>query len=149
MISTEAPAPSADWIAAYKRVLQEVLDRRPSGMRQRLAEALGKNRSFITQISNPVYQTPIPGQHLHQIMEMCHFSAQEREQFLRAYHQAHPRRLQMLQEREKSRRVTITLPDLGNETKNRRLDALVSEFADKIARLLGETQSVEEGERQP
>jgi hypothetical protein len=136
--STEAPAPSAEWIAAYKRILQDVLNRRPSGMRQRLAEALGKNRSFITQISNPTYQTPIPVQHLHRIIDICHFSPQEREQFLHAYHQAHPRRLLMLQEREKSRRVTIMLPDLGNDRKNRRLDALVSEFADKIARLLEE-----------
>ncbi len=47
-------------ISAYKRIFQDVLDRRPSGMRQRLAEALGKNRSFITQIANPAYQTPIP-----------------------------------------------------------------------------------------
>lgn len=138
MTSTEAPAPSADWIAAYKRILQDVLNRRPSGMRQRLAEALGKNRSFITQISNPVYQTPIPVQHLHRIIDICHFSPQEREQFLHAYHQAHPRRLLMLQEREKSRRVTIMLPDLGNDKKNRRLDALVSEFAERIARLLEE-----------
>jgi hypothetical protein len=136
--STQAPAPAADWIAAYKRILQDVLNRRPSGMRQRLAEALGKNRSFITQISNPGYQTPIPVQHLHRIVEICHFSAQEREQFLHAYHQAHPRRLLMLQEREKSRRVTIMLPDLGSDRKNRRLDALVSEFADKIAGLLEE-----------
>jgi hypothetical protein len=136
--STEAPAPSADWIVAYKRILQDVLNRRPSGMRQRLAEALGKNRSFITQIANPVYQTPIPAQHLHRIIDICHFSPQEREQFLHAYHQAHPRRLLMLQEREKSRRVSIMLPDLGDDRKNRRLDALVSEFADKIARLLEE-----------
>ena len=138
MTSTEAPTPSADWITAYKRILQDVLNRRPSGMRQRLAEALGKNRSFITQISNPVYQTPIPVQHLHRIIDICHFSPQEREQFLHAYHQAHPRRLLMLQEREKSRRVTIMLPDLGNDKKNRRLDALVSEFAERIARLLEE-----------
>jgi hypothetical protein len=136
--STEAPTPSADWITAYKRILQDVLNRRPSGMRQRLAEALGKNRSFITQISNPVYQTPIPVQHLHRIIDICHFSPQEREQFLHAYHQAHPRRLLMLQEREKGRRVTIMLPDLGNDKKNRRLDALVGEFAERIARLLEE-----------
>ena len=138
MTSTEAPTPSADWITAYKRILQDVLNRRPSGMRQRLAEALGKNRSFITQISNPVYQTPIPVQHLHRIIDICHFSPQEREQFLHAYHQAHPRRLLMLQEREKGRRVTIMLPDLGNDKKNRRLDALVGEFAERIARLLEE-----------
>ena len=135
MIS-EVAAPSTDWIAAYKRILQDVLNRRPSGMRQRLAEALGKNRSFITQISNPAYQTPIPVQHLHRIIEICHFSAQERDQLLHAYNQAHPRRLLMLQEREKNRRLTITLPDLGSDSKNRRLDTLLGEFADKIARLL-------------
>ena len=135
MIS-EVAAPSTDWIAAYKRILQDVLNRSPSGMRQRLAEALGKNRSFITQISNPAYQTPIPVQHLHRIIEICHFSAQERDQLLHAYNQAHPRRLLMLQEREKNRRLTITLPDLGSDSKNRRLDTLLGEFADKIARLL-------------
>jgi hypothetical protein len=135
-VISEVAAPSTDWIAAYKRILQDVLNRRPSGMRQRLAEALGKNRSFITQISNPAYQTPIPVQHLHRIIEICHFSAQERDQLLHAYNQAHPRRLLMLQEREKNRRLTITLPDLGSDSKNRRLDTLLSEFADKIARLL-------------
>ncbi|HWZ08301.1 MAG TPA: hypothetical protein VNY53_15465, partial [Bradyrhizobium sp.] len=62
---------SQDLIAAYKSFLSEILDRRPSGMRQRLAEALGKNRSFITQIANPAYQTPIPAQHLHAIMQVC------------------------------------------------------------------------------
>jgi hypothetical protein len=135
-VISEVAAPSTDWIAAYKRILQDVLNRRPSGMRQRLAEALGKNRSFITQISNPAYQTPIPVQHLHRIIEICHFSAQERDQLLHAYNQAHPRRLLMLQEREKNRRLTITLPDLGSDSKNRRLDTLLGEFADKIARLL-------------
>jgi len=135
-VISEVAAPSTDWIAAYKRILQDVLNRSPSGMRQRLAEALGKNRSFITQISNPAYQTPIPVQHLHRIIEICHFSAQERDQLLHAYNQAHPRRLLMLQEREKNRRLTITLPDLGSDSKNRRLDTLLGEFADKIARLL-------------
>src|SRR5262245_41606321 len=81
-------------VAAYKRVLQQVLDRRPSGMRQRLAEALGKNRSFISQISNPVYPTPIPAQHVERIFEICHFSKEEKKLFLAAYRRAHPRRLQ-------------------------------------------------------
>ena len=47
-------------LAEYKTILRRVLDSRPSGTRQRLAEALGKNRSFISQISNPAYSTPIP-----------------------------------------------------------------------------------------
>jgi hypothetical protein len=136
-MSTQAtPAGSQDLIAAYKAILRDVLDRRPSGMRQRLAEALGKNRSFITQIANPAYQTPIPAQHVHPIIQICHFSVQERDRFLEAYHHAHPRRLLLLKERERSRRLTIMLPDLGSEQKNHKLDSLLSEFAEKVARLI-------------
>jgi hypothetical protein len=135
-MSTQAtPAGSQDLIAAYKAILRDVLDRRPSGTRQRLAEALGKNRSFITQIANPAYQTPIPAQHVHPIIQVCHFSAQERDRFLAAYHRAHPRRLLLLKERERGRRLTLMLPDLGIE-KNHRLDTLLSEFAEKVARLI-------------
>src|SRR3981189_3925293 len=93
-MSTEATPPGPqNLIAAYKAILRDVLDKRPSGRRQRLAEARGKNRSFITQIANPAYQTPIPAQHVHPIIQICHFSAQERDRFLEAYHRAHPPRL--------------------------------------------------------
>lgn len=136
MSSTQTPAPAAELIAAYKRVLQQVLDRRPSGMRQRLAETLGKNRSFITQIANPAYQTPIPAQHVHRIIDVCHFSPAEREQFLHAYRLAHPRRLVLLKNRERTRRLTVMLPDLGSDEKNHKLDVLVGELADRIARLV-------------
>ena len=132
---------SQDLIAGYKAILRDVLDRRPSGMRQRLAEALGKNRSFITQIANPAYQTPIPAQHVHAIMQVCHFSAQEKERFLNAYHRAHPRRLLLLKDRERSRRLTLMLPDLGSEQKNRKLDGLVRQFAEQIARLVEDSAS--------
>ena len=88
-------------VAAYKRVLQDVLERRPSGMRQRLAEALGKNRSFISQISNPIYPTPIPAQHVESILEICHFSPPERERFLDAYRRAHPQRLRALNHQDR------------------------------------------------
>jgi hypothetical protein len=107
-------------------------------MRQRLAEALGKNRSFVSQISNPVYPTPIPAQHVESIFEICHFSPRERQQFLAAYNQAHPRRLQLHSEQERVRRVTLSLPDLGDERKNKQIDDIVAEFADKIARVLRE-----------
>ena len=61
-------------IEAYKSILRNVLDRRPSGTRHRLAIALGKNRSFISQISNPAYPVPIPAPHLDIIFEICRFS---------------------------------------------------------------------------
>jgi hypothetical protein len=129
-----------DRVAAYKRILQEVLDGRPSGMRQRLAEALGKNRSFISLISNPGYPTPIPVQHIEPIFEICHFSPRERERFLVAYRTAHPRRLQLLkEEHDRLRQLTLTVPDLGTDVQNRQLEAIMKEFADKVARLLRES----------
>jgi hypothetical protein len=125
-------------VAAYKRILQQVLDRRPSGMRQRLAEALGKNRSFISQISNPGYATPIPVQHVERIFEICHFSKEEKKLFLAAYRRAHPRRLQGNGQGEgnPARRVTVTLPDLGDAQKNRKLDALIADFATLAGKML-------------
>lgn len=135
--NTKAEA-APDQVAAYKRVLQKVLDSRPSGMRQRLAEALGKNRSFISQISNPAYPTPIPAQHVEGIFEICHFSPREREQFLAAYRDAHHRKLQLLKGHHRVHRVSLSLPDLGDEQRNKQLEAIVTEFAEKIARVLRE-----------
>jgi hypothetical protein len=123
-------------VHAYKRVLQQVLDSRPSGMRQRLAEALGKNRSFISLISNPAYATPIPVQHVERIFEICHFSPKEKEQFLAPYRRAHPRRLQLHREQQTGRRVTLEVPDLGDAAANRKLDAILAELATKLAELL-------------
>ena len=85
------PLPSAT-AADYKRLLQQVCDNRPSGTRGRLALALGTNRSFVSQLVNPVYPMPIPAQHLETIFEVCHFSPAEREAFLAAYDRAHPGR---------------------------------------------------------
>jgi hypothetical protein len=141
-------APEA--VALYKRLLQAVLEKRPSGMRQRLAEALGKNRSFISQISNPAYPTPIPAQHVDAILEICHFAPAEREQFLAAYRRAHPQRLRVLgQVEHRMRRVALMLPDLGDEERNRRLEAALVEMAERIAGLLreGEDEAGELGRK--
>ena len=59
-------------VAEYKRILQQVLENRPAGTRLRLAEGLGKNRSFISQIANPSYSVPIPARHIERIFEICH-----------------------------------------------------------------------------
>ena len=58
------PATSEEAVQRYKTILQHVIDNRPSGTRQRLAGALGKNRSFISQITSPAYATPIPARHV-------------------------------------------------------------------------------------
>jgi len=123
-------------VTQYKAVLQQVLEARPSGTRQRIAVALGKNRSFVSQIANPAYATPIPARHLDLIMEICHFSQAERKAFLDAYADAHPRRLSLVDARPKVRPHTVLLPDLGDAERNRKIDVLIGDFVLKLADLL-------------
>jgi hypothetical protein len=128
-------------VAEYKEVFRRVLDNRPSGTRQRLASALGKNRSFISQIANPGYSIPIPAQHLDTIFHLCHFSADEQREFLETYHRAHPNRRQRLSEVPRTRTLTITVPDFGDKRKNRALDEVVSNFARGLTRLSDDMKS--------
>ena len=133
-MTAEDQAPERDSaIAAYKNVLRGVLDARPSGTRQRLADAMSNNRSFITQIVNPAYATPIPGRHVETIFEICHFSARERELFLASYHLAHPGRLKLAGEDAHLRRIVLHVPDAGSAARNRRFDDMMAEVARRIA----------------
>ncbi len=77
-------------VAAYKRLLKAYLDRRPSGTRQKVAEALGTHKSFVSQITNPNYRVPLPAQHVGTIAKICHLSPEEMREFLAAYREAHP-----------------------------------------------------------
>jgi len=128
-------------VAQYKAVLQRVLEARPSGTRQRIAVALGKNRSFVSQIANPAYATPIPARHLDLIMEICHFSQAERKAFLDAYADAHPRRLSLVDTRPKVRPHMIFLPDFGDAERNRKVDVLIGDFVLKLADLLSASEA--------
>ena len=125
-------------VAEYKRIFREVLDKRPSGMRLRLAHAMGKNRSFVSQISNPAYPVPIPVQHLNTIFDVCHFPPQAKSAFLRAYARAHPRRIGRLTEGSHERTLTLHLPDLGSAKRNAELDALLQEFARRLVAIMRE-----------
>ncbi|MFM8747774.1 MAG: hypothetical protein ACKOED_14085 [Aestuariivirga sp.] len=125
-------------VAAYKRMLAGVLERRPSGTRQRLAAALAKNRSFVSQITNPAYATPIPANHLAQVFEVCHFSAAERQEFTRLYALAHPSK--RLADAGAGGVLAVHLPDLGDELRNRKLHGLVSSFVRELARLIDDRE---------
>ena len=124
-------------VAEYKRVLARVLENRPSGTRQRLAVALGKNRSFVSQIANPSYSTPIPVPHLEIIFEICLFPANERKAFLEAYGRAHPGKLERTRHRKdhRLRPVTVYVPDLEDDAKNHALDRLLADIATRIGKL--------------
>jgi hypothetical protein len=120
-------------VSAYKQMLARIIERRPSGTRQRLATALAKNRSFVSQITNPAYATPIPASHLAQIFEICHFSIAERHEFTRLYGLAHPKKMLAHAPRATA---AVHLPDLGDAERNRKLHGLVSAFVRDIARLI-------------
>lgn len=128
----------ADALAEYKTVFKSVLDNRPSGTRQRLATALGKNRSFISQISNPAYSVPVPAQHIERIFEVCHFAPNERKRFLAAYGRAHQRRLRLVQTQAPTRQLTLTITDLGDSRRNAVVDRMIEEMAQRIIRLAEE-----------
>jgi len=130
-------AQGAEAVAIYKRLLADVIDLRPSGTRQRLAAALGKNRSFISQITNPNYLTPIPARHLDTLFEICHFSGEERRRFIEAYTRAHPNRPALVHDAQKTRAHTVYLPDLGDPDKNMQLQSAIDIFVRDIAGIIG------------
>jgi len=123
-------------VADYKRILQQVLENRPAGTRLRLAEALGKNRSFISQITNPNYSVPIPAAHLEGIFATCHFLSEEKERFLAAYHRAHPHRVPGVAAEGRWREIVLRLPNLRDRDRNRQLEELVKDMVQRIVRLV-------------
>jgi hypothetical protein len=132
--------PEAGPIAAYKTILRDCIDRRPAGMRARIAVALGKHKSFVSQLSNPIYPMPVPARHIATIFEICHFSREERRAFLKAYERAHPGATSEPGEDsgQAPRRKTISLeiPELSDPRKQRALESLLREFGERIGKLL-------------
>ncbi|CCM79408.1 hypothetical protein [Rhizobium mesoamericanum] len=126
-----------DAIIAYKSILAQIIDNRPSGTRQRLATELGKHRSFVTQITSPTYATPLPARHLATIFRVCHFSAAEQERFVDAYQAAHPGKLPELGATEKLRHLSLMVPDFGDERRNRLLEEAIADLVQKIAAISG------------
>ena len=58
----------------------------------------------------------------------------ERAAFIEAYGRAHPGRLRAPHREAHTRTVTVTVPDLGDDKKNRALEQLVVDFAAQLAR---------------
>ncbi|RXT57081.1 hypothetical protein B6S44_01140 [Bosea sp. Tri-44] len=146
MSSPETVSTEQSPLAAYKAILRAVIENRPSGTRQRLAEALGKNRSFISQIISPAYATPVPVQHLETIFHVCHFAPPERQAFLNAYRAAHPGRLEQVDTARPMRRLVVELPDFGSSDLNARADHIVLGVARGLVSLVP-TNDDEDSER--
>jgi hypothetical protein len=128
-----------DLVAAYKRLLQGYLDRRPSGLRLKIAQAIGKHRSFVSQITNPTYSIPIPARHLETIFRICHFSPEERKAFLAAYALAHPHQhtggRRPARHAVGMRTLEVKLPATGDAAFDSTVDDMIRQFAKQIAKL--------------
>src|SRR5262252_1166739 len=134
-------APSRDeLVAAYKRLLQEYIDRRPSGLRLKIAKAIGKHRSFVSQITNPSYPIPVPARHLEAIFRICHLAPDERQAFMAAYdaaHPRHPREARRTPRKARERRaVEIELPALGDPELEREMEEFLRHMARQLEKLV-------------
>lgn len=124
-------------VAAYKNLLREAIDRRPSGTRQRLAAALGTHKSFISQITNPAYRIPLPAQHIETIFKICHFAPEERSAFLKAFRAAHPGPARALGAGAKTgaRTLEIEIPPLRDPERQAQVAETIRDLAQKIITL--------------
>ena len=126
-------------IARYKAVLRDIIDKRPSGTRQKIAAAVGKHKSFVSQIVNPAYPIPLPAAHIPTIFSICHFSGEEREAFLEAYRAAHPRQSSKLpapgREGAAPRQLRIELPAFDDAARQREVEATIEDFARRVIAL--------------
>jgi len=134
--SVEKPK-AEDPVGAYKSILRALIDLRPSGTRQRIAAALGKHKSFVSQITNPAYSVPVPAKHLATIFELCHFSPEERRHFMEAYSQAHPGRHLRPAGRGKgaATRVEIEVPALKDSRRQAELIDNIRGYAESAIAL--------------
>lgn len=129
-------------VAAYKSLLQTYIDLRPSGTRLKIANALGKHKSFVSQITNPSYAVPVPSRHLPTIFAICHFSKEERETLLAAYAAAHPnqaeREIRQRSERGGAyRTLHIEVPLFDDPAQQHEVEDLIRSFAQRVIRLAG------------
>jgi hypothetical protein len=138
-VSEASPAGREEAVAAYKQILRECIDRRPSGTRQKIALALGKHKSFVSQITNPAYPAPVPARHLGTIFDLCHFSPEERATFMAAYRAAHPRRSQAVAPAAPGPHehvIQIRVPALADPRLQRELEDTIRQMANRIIALV-------------
>jgi len=124
----------------YKRILQDYINQRPSGARIKIAAELNKNKSFVSQITNPSYTIPVPAQHLAVIFDICRFTLKERETFLKAYTAAHPNyqyRVEPAPVAKTGRRtLSFEVPVLEDSAKQRKIETMIKGHAHQLFQLI-------------
>lgn len=135
--------PTHDAIAEYKALLRLYIDRRPSGTRQKLAEAFGTHKSFISQITNPSYRVPLPAQHIPALFKVCHLNPQEQRNFLDVYARAHPGQYGAIDDLASFEDdvLRIPLPQFADPERRREVESLIRDFAERVIALLQEAET--------
>ncbi len=87
-------------------------------------------------MTSPAYPTPIPQRHLPTVFAVCHFTPEERDEFLGAYRRAHRGKLELAEVAHKTRHLNLLVPDLGDESANAEFDRTIGEFVSRIAELI-------------
>ena len=128
-------------VAQYKRILQRYINQRPSGARMKIAAELNKNKSFVTQITNPSYSIPVPARHLDVIFDICHFTVKERETFLKAYTAAHPNYQYRVVTPASLpdlgwRTLSIEVPVLEDSAKQQQIESMIKDYAHQLYQLV-------------
>jgi hypothetical protein len=125
----------AELVAAYKELLRGYLEKRPSGLRKRISDAIGTNRSFVSQITNPKYSVPIPSHYVHKLISVCHLSPAERSAFLAAYLEAHPGQAELLDNSAVADSITIDLSAVKDEAQRNLIKQTLKETAASLIAL--------------
>lgn len=125
---------SEDPIWQYKDMMRGFLEKRPSGLRKKISDEIGTNRSFVSQITNPKYAIPIPSHYVHSIMDICHLSPIERTAFLEAYLLAHPGQTELMNVQSLNDETTFKI-DLA-EIKDEQTRGLVRQTLKNMAETL-------------
>jgi hypothetical protein len=127
-------------VATYKRILQDFINQRPSGARLKIAKELNKNKSFVSQITNPSYTIPVPARHLNVIFDICHFTIKERETFLKAYTAAHPNYQYRVEPASMPktglRTLSFEVPVLEDSAKQQQIETMIKDYAHQLYLLI-------------
>ena len=136
-------------VAYYKLLLNTFLDRRPPGSRQALADAIGKDRSFISQIANPGYPVALPARYVRAICSVSRFTPAEEQVFVRAYLAAHPDRaadIYGLQQRAGGvHQLEIAVPALESAEQQQKLELFLQGVTRNLADLLSSGRDTGDG----
>ena len=63
-----------------------------------------------------------------------------RSKFLAAYRRAHPRRLALVHTVQRTRIVSLAVPDLGDGKRNRAVDALIADFVRRLRKFIDDIE---------